>query len=222
LLKKYLFAKLVLAATHSQELKISFAMREVQYIIALFLLEILIFGTELLFSFYNQKNRKLKKATSVNEVDFIDLSEGYRTSISFFRISIFISYLILVFIYLDISRESTIERYIMIIIFGILVYLVSLYNVKTFIFYSDYFIVTAPFNFFQKDIIVNYYTIKSFTLYRALYNSFYLKLEYKNGNKQRIQFSGAFNPRNDLVIRLILNTRIGLFKKLDHSMSEKK
>lgn len=197
-------------------------MREVQYIVALFLLEILIYITELLFSVYSKNNQLLKKAKSSDDLDFIDLSEGYRTSISFFRISIFVSYLILIFIYLDITKVSTLERYIMIIIVGILVYFVSLYNIKTFIFYSDYFIVTAPFNFFKKDVIVYYYTINDFTLYSALYNSFYLKLQFKNGDYQRIQFSGAFNPRNDVIIHLILNTKTGLQKKYNHKKIRRK
>jgi len=191
-------------------------MQKIQYILALFILEIVIFLTETLFSVFNKRNQKLKRASSMDEVDFIDLSEGYRTSISFFRISIFICYLILVFIYLDISDENSFEKYFMIGIVGILIFLVSLYNIKTFIFYTDYFIVTAPFNFLKKDTLVNYNSINDFRLYRALYSSYYLKLNLKNKKIQTIQFYGSFNPRNDLAIRIILNAKTGLKKDFIH------
>ncbi len=191
-------------------------MREVQYILALFLLEIIIFTTEIVFSCLNTKNRKLKKASNSDELDFIDLSEGYRTSISFFRVSIFISYLILVFIYLDISKENSVEKYLMIFVVGILVYMVSLFNVKTFIFYTDYFIVTAPFNFFKRDTLINYNAIGNFKLYRALYNSYFLKLNLKTNRTSTIQFSGSFNPRNDLVIKIIINSKIDIRGKKEN------
>jgi len=187
-------------------------MREVQYILVLFLLEILFFITELVCSFFNKKNHKLKKVSTTEGLDFIKLNEGYRTSISIFRISIFISYLIVIFIYLDISKGTSIEKYFMIGIIGILVYMVSLYNIKTFIFYTDYFIVTAPFNFFKRDTLINYNSISNFRLYRALYNSYFLKIEMKSGQTRTIQFSGSFNPRNDLVVRIIINTEAGLKK----------
>jgi len=197
-------------------------MREMQYILALFLLEVLIFLTEVLFSFINKKNKLLKQASLINDVNFIDLSEGYRTSISFFRVSLFIAYLILIFIYLDMSENNSFEKLVMIIILGILIYLVSLFNVKTFIFYTDYFIITAPFNFFQKDVLINYNSISDFKLYRALYNSYYLKLEIKNKKARTIQFSGSFNPRNDLVIRIIINTKAELKKDFSNVKSYNK
>ena len=189
-------------------------MREIQYILALFLMEILIFLVEIVLSVRNKKNRKMKSATSLQELGFIDLEEGFRTSISFFRVSIFICYLILVFFYLDISRGSSLEKFVMISTVGVLMYLVSLFNIKTFIFYSDYFIVTAPFNFFRKDILINYNSISDFSLYRALYSSYFLKLRFRNQIFQTIQFSGSFIPRNDLAIRIILTLKTGL--KKDH------
>ncbi len=195
-------------------------MREVQYILVLFLLEILFFVTELVCSFFNKKNYRLKKVSTTEDLDFIKLNEGYRTSISIFRISIFISYLIVIFIYLDISKGTSIEKYFMIGIIGILVYMVSLYNIKTFIFYTDYFIVTAPFNFFKRDTLINYNSISNFRLYRALYNSYFLKIEMKSGQTRTIQFSGSFNPRNDLVVRIIINTEAGLKKNFTNNKSE--
>ncbi len=192
-------------------------MREIQYIVALFLLEVLIYLTEIIFSVFNKKNRILKSISSIEEANFFDLSEGFRTSISFFRVSLFIAYLILVFIYLDISENNSLDKFIMIIVFGILVYMVSLFNVKTFIFYSDYFIVTAPFNPFLRDILINYNKINDFRLYKALYSSYYLRLEIKNNHARTIQFSGSFNPRNDLVIRIIINTKANLGKKFDNN-----
>jgi len=195
-------------------------MREVQYILVLFLLEILFFVTELVCSFFNKKNYRLKKVSTTEDLDFIKLNEGYRTSISIFRISIFISYLIVIFIYFDISKGTSIEKYFMIGIIGILVYMVSLYNIKTFIFYTDYFIVTAPFNFFKRDTLINYNSISNFRLYRALYNSYFLKIEMKSGQTRTIQFSGSFNPRNDLVVRIIINTEAGLKKNFTNNKSE--
>jgi len=182
-------------------------MRERQYILALFLLEILIYAAEIVVAVLNKKNKILNDAKSLEGIDFINLSEGYRTSISFFRISIFISYIILVFISMDTSRNNFAEKLFMVCIIGFLVYLVSLYNVKTFIFYVDYFIVAAPFSFFQKDIIINYQAIRNFQLYSALFNLYTLKIELKNGKTRNIFFSGSLNPRNDLVIKLIISSR---------------
>ena len=187
-------------------------MREVKYILALFLMEILFYTTELILSKFSKKNNQLRKVSTIEELHFIKLNEGYRTSVSIFRISIFISYIILVFLYLDVLKEVTVETYFMIVSVGILIYLISLYNIKTFIFYTDYFIVTAPFNFFKKDIIINYNEINDFKLYRALYYSFYLKLQLKSGETRSVQFSGSLNPRNDLVVRAVINTEADLGK----------
>jgi hypothetical protein len=189
-------------------------MSEMKYILALFLMEIIIFITEVILSVFNKKNQKLKKASSLEDIDFIDLTEGYRTSISFFRVSIFICYLVLIFLYLDVSKENSFEKFVMISVVGILLYLVSLHNIKTFVFYTDYFIVTAPFNFFKKDTLVNYNSIRDFKLYRALYSSYFLKLDLNNQKTQTIQFSGSFIPKNELAIRIILNAKTGLKKDL--------
>ena len=187
-------------------------MREVKYILALFLLEILFYTAELILSKFSKKNNQLRKVSTIEELHFIKLNEGYRTSISIFRISIFIAYIILVFLYLDVLKEVTVETYFMIVSVGVLVYMISLYNIKTFIFYNDYFIVTAPFNFFKKDVIINYNEIIDFKLYRALYHSFYLKLQLQSGENRSVQFSGSLNPRNDLVVRVVINSEAGLGK----------
>lgn len=196
-------------------------MREVQYLLALFLLEILFYITELILSRFSKKNKQLRKVSTIEKLHFIKLNEGYRTSISIFRISIFIFYIILVFLYLDVLKEVTIIIYFMIVAVGILVYMVSLFNIKTFIFYTDYFIVTAPFNFFKKDIIVNYDEIIDFKLYRALYHSYYLKLRVKSGGIRIIQFSGSLIPKNDLVVRVVINTEAGLGKDFSKDKPEK-
>lgn len=182
------------------------------YIILVLLVEVLLFLAELSLSVISKKNKRLSVANTLDDIDFINLSKGYKTSISIFRISLFITFLLLMVLDLtDVSISYTDSLLFSIIAF-LLIYLVSLLNVKNFIFYDDHFSVRAPFNFFRATVNIDYDQISDFRLYRALYNSYYLSIQMNNGEKKRIQFSGSSLPRNDLVIRIILNTKTGLKK----------
>ena len=46
------------------------------------LVETGLFLTEVLFSIFNAKNKQLRKAESIDDLDFIDLEEGVTTGIS--------------------------------------------------------------------------------------------------------------------------------------------
>ena len=180
------------------------------YILIIILLgiEIIIFITEVLLSSLNKKNRKMAAVNLLEDLDFIDLERGYHTGISGFRISIFLAYIILVILLIDKSAaENPTEELILYIIIGVLIYMISLMNLKVFNFYPNYFVIGSPFHFLNKDVIVRYEEIKDFHLYRALYNSFYLRIKFKNSPDKLIQFAAAYLPRNDLVIRIILNSR---------------
>ncbi len=82
-------------------------------------------------------------------------------------------------------------------------------NSKIFVFYSSYFVVSAPYNFFKKDVIINYSSIDDYKIYKALYNSFYLKLTLKDTGSMHIHFSGSYLPKNDLVLGYILEQKTG-------------
>lgn len=171
-------------------------------------IEIVVYFAEVLLSAVNKKNRKMAKANLIEELDFVDLEKGYHTSISVFRISMFLAYIILVIMLIDTSTvENPTEELILYIIIGILIYMIALMNLKVFNFYSNYFVIGSPFHFFNKDVIIRYEDIEDFHLYRALYNSYYLRLKYKNSPDKLVQFSAAYLPRNDLLIRIILNSK---------------
>jgi hypothetical protein len=171
-------------------------------------IEITVFIAEVLLASLNKKNRRMAKANLIEKLEFINLEKGYTTGISAFRISMFLAYIILVILLIDTSTaENPVEELILYIIIGILIYMISLMNLKVFNFYSNYFVIGSPFHFFNKDMIIRYEDIEDFHLYRALYNSYYLRLKYRNSPDKLIQFSAAYLPRNDLAIRIILNSK---------------
>jgi hypothetical protein len=192
------------------------------YAIVIFTIEIVLFLTELWIAVRDQFNRKLKRANNIEDVDFLDMNQGYKTSVSYFRISLFLAYLILAILYFDAGKSNLFEAIVLYVLAGILIYMLSLLNIKTFIFYPDYFIVSAPFNFFRKETLISYSTISDFRLYRALYNNFILELRMKTGEINRIQFSGSAIPRNNLVVRIILNSKTGLKKDFIRKRWKKK
>jgi hypothetical protein len=180
------------------------------YIVVLFVfcIEIAIFLVEVVLSALNRKNRLMAKANIIDEFDFIDLEKGYHTSLSVFRVSMFLAYIILVILLIDKSTaENQLEELILYIIIGVLIYMISLMNLKVFNFYSNYFVIGSPFHFFNKDLIIKYEDIEDFILYRALYNSYYLRLKFRNSPDKLIQFSASYLPRNDFIIRIILNSK---------------
>jgi len=182
-------------------------------IIIVLVIEVVIFFAEVLLSAFSRKNRKMANSNFIDEVDFIDLEKGCRTGISVFRISMFIAYVFLVILMIDTSSaKNTIEEFILYILIGILIYMLSLMNLKVFNFYDNYFVVASPFHFFNKDMIIRYDEITDFHLYRALYNAYYLRLKFKDSPDKLIQFASVYLPRNDLIIRIILNTKTGLQK----------
>jgi hypothetical protein len=182
------------------------------FALVIFFSEVALFLVEVIMAVKNEKNRKLRNVDLVEEVDFINLSRGYRTSISFFRISLFIAYLILTVVYFDPGKKNFFEVSLFYFLGLILVYMLSLLHIKTFIFYNDYFIVSTPFNFFRKETLISYSSINDFKLYSALYNNFFLKLILKNNEIVFIPFSGSPVPKNNLIIRIVLNSRTGLNK----------
>ena len=192
------------------------------YAIVIFVFEVIIFVTEVIIASRNHVNRKLRRFDSVNDIDFIDLKQGYKTSISLFRISLFIAYLVLAILYFDAGKGKLTESCLLYVLGGILMYMLSLMNIKSFIFYSDYFIVSAPFNLFRKEQLISYSSIAKFRVYRALYNNYFLKLTMKNNEIVRIQFSGSSIPRNSLILKHILRIKIGsedeIFRKRKRSL----
>ena len=175
--------------------------------------EVAVFFAEVLLSSLNKKNRRMAGVNHLEDLDYVNLEKGYRTNISVFRVSMFIAYVILVILLIDSSTaENPIEELILYIIVGILIYMISLMNLKVFNFYPHYFVIGAPFRFLKKDRIIHYEDIEDFHLYRALYNSYYLRLKYKSSPDEIIQFSSAYLPRNDLVLRIILNSKTGMNK----------
>ncbi len=190
-------------------------------IVIILSIEIAIFFAEVLLSSLNRKNRRLANVNHLKDLDFIDLEKGYRTNISVFRISMFVAYIILVILLIDSSAaENPIEELILYIIIGVLIYMVSLMNLKVFNFYSHYFVIGSPFLFLKKDRIIRYEDIEDFHLYRALYNSHYLRMKFKHSADEIIQFSSAYLPRNDLVLRVILNSKTSLNKDFQEMEDE--
>lgn len=184
-------------------------------------IEIVVFLVEVMLSSLSKKNRQMAKVNLISEIDFIDLEKGYHTGISVFRISMFLAYIILVIMLIDKSTaENQIEELILYIIIGILIYMISLMNLKVFNFYSNYFVIGSPFHFFNKDIIIRYEDIEDFHLYRALYNSYYLRLKLTNSPDKLIQFSAAYLPRNDFAIRIILNSKTSQSKNFQNLEDE--
>ena len=181
-------------------------------IIAVLLVETGLFLTEVLFSIFNAKNKQLRKAESIEDLDFIDLEEGVTTGISWFRVSLVISYVLLVLLLIDFSKTNILEEVLVYLAIGIIIYLLIVFNIKVFSFYQDRFIVWTPFRFFQPKLMIEYDQIKDFHIYSALYNSFYLNIELKDETKYRIEFSSSSLPKNDLIIRIILNSKTGLNK----------
>ncbi len=187
-------------------------MKDHIYILIILLAEIVLFTVEVVLSSFNKKNKVLKEINFSNEVDFINLDKGFRTNNSIFRFSLFIVYIVLVVLYFDNSTVNFVEELVLYILGGILIYMVSLLNAKIFVFYSTHFVISAPFNFFKRELIVNYESIEDFEIYKALYNSYYLKLKLKDSKLLSIQFSGSYSPKNNLALRYILNKKTSLKK----------
>jgi hypothetical protein len=182
------------------------------------LVELLIYFVEIFLAVRSKDNKQLREANIAGECEFLDLQEGYRTGLSYFRTSMFIAYVIAVIMFIDTSQgKQTLDEILLFIVFGILIYMVTLMNQRIFIFHTSYFIIGAPFHFFKRDAIIRYEEIEDFRLYRALYSSYFLRIRFKNGTEKLYQFSGSFLPRNDLVLKITLNSVTGLnkdFRKL--------
>ncbi len=192
-----------------------FSMASYFWVVLILLIEILIFVGEIVLASLNKTNKLLRKNDVLEINHLIDLENGFRTNISVFRFSLFIIYIVLVLLYFNTKSESLFEEIILYLLGGILVYMVSLMNSKIFVFYPSYFIVSSPFNFLRKDIIVNYHSIIDYEIYKALYNSFYLKLILTDSKTGYIHFSGAYLPKNDLVLRYILEKKTTIVKSDD-------
>lgn len=190
-------------------------------ILIVILIEVAIYLGELVYSVRSAKNKQLRKANHLDECEFLNLHDGFRTGLSYFRTSMFIAYIIAVIIYIDSSQgEQPLEEILLFIALGILVYMVTLMNQRIFIFHSTYFIVGAPFHFLKKDAIIRYEEIEDFKLYQALYSSYYLRLRFKDSTERLFQFSESFVPRNYLIIQLALNS-IKEMEKDFHRLSRK-
>lgn len=174
--------------------------------------EVLIFVSEIVLASVNKKNKILRKNISIEDIGFIDLNKGFRTNISIFRFSLFIVYIILVVLYFDINTVNIVEELMLYFLGGVLIYMVSLMNSKVFVFYSSYFVVSSPFNFFKRDLMIDYDSIIDYKIYKALYNSFYLKLTLKDSKTLFINFSGSYFPKNDLTLRYILDKKTDIRK----------
>ena len=181
-------------------------------IIVVLLAETGLFLLEVILSAISGKNKQLRKARSLNEVDFINLDEGHTTGISWFRVSLVISYILLVLLLIDFTKTNIVEELLLYFGLGILIYILIVFHIKVFSFYEDRFIVWTPFRFFQPKLMIEYSQIKDYQLYVALYNSFFLNIELKDSSKLRIEFSACSLPRNDLIIQIILNSKTGLSK----------
>lgn len=183
-------------------------------IIVVLLAETGLFLLEVILSVFNSKNKQLRKVKALNELDFIDLEDGYTTGISWFRVSLVISYILLVLLLIDFSKTDLGEELIVYLGLGVLIYILIVFNIKVFSFYQDRFIVWTPFRFFQPKLMIEYDQIKDYQLYIALYNSFFLNIELRDTSKFRIEFSACSLPRNDLIIQTILNSKTGLNKDI--------
>jgi hypothetical protein len=183
-------------------------------ILIILLGELLIFITEIILASVFKKNKALKKANPFENNKFIDLKKGFRTNISIFRFSLFLVYIILIVLFFNSGSDNFFEELILYILAGALIYMVSVMNSKIFVFYESYFIVSSPFNPLRKNLIVNYNSIEDYHIYRALYNSFYLKIVLKDSTKRYIHFSGAYLPKNDLALKVILKHKTNIEKEI--------
>ena len=83
-------------------------------------IEIIVFFAEVLFSSLDIRNRILIRVNTLDTLDFIDLEKGYRTTVSFFRISMFVAYVILVILLIDKSTaENSLEELMLYLFIGI-------------------------------------------------------------------------------------------------------
>ena len=117
-------------------------------------------------------------------------------------------YVVLIVLFFNTGSENLVEELILYILGGILIYMVSIMNSKVFVFYESYFVISSPFNFFRKELLVSYSSIEKFHIYKALYNAFYLKLEMKGSGTTYIHFSGSYLPKNDLALSSILELKV--------------
>ncbi len=183
-------------------------------ILIILLVELFIFISEIVLASASKKNKVLKGINPLENDEIIDLKKGFRTNISIFRLSLFIVYVVLVVLLFNFSSDNFIEELILYILVGALVYMVSIMNSKIFVFYDTYFVISSPFNFFRKDVIINYNSIEDYNIYRALYNSFYLKLFLKDSEIKYIHFSGSYLPKNDLTLKAILEYKTNIEKDI--------
>jgi hypothetical protein len=186
------------------------------WIVLILLLEMTIFLFEVFRASVNQKNKQLRIANSLSDVDFIDLNKGFKTNISWFRISMFVAYVVLVFSLFDFRKNNLVEEFIVYLSVGALIYVIALLNIKVFTFYNDYFVINSPFDFLFKQKTIEYSSLEDFRLYRALYNSYILSLQIKGSKPLKIEFSASSIPSNSLIIRIILNSKTGLKKDFIH------
>ncbi len=182
------------------------------WISIILLAEVLIFISEIVLASSNKTNKAFRGNTTLENTGLIDLEKGFRINISISRVTLFLVYVILVVLYIDFSTDSVIEELTLYILGGILIYMVSLMNSKIFMFYSSHFVISAPFNPFRRDLIIHYDSIKEYEIYKALYNSFYLKLTLNDSRVLYIHFYGSYLPKNDLAIRYVLDKKTKLNK----------
>ena len=184
-------------------------------IVIILLIELFIFISEIILASVFKKNKILKRNNPLEDTDIIDLKKGFRTNISIFRLSLFVVYFVLIVLFFDSGTDNFIEELILYILGGVLVYMVSIMNSKVFIFYDLFFVISSPFNFFRKDLIIYYDSIEDYHIYRALYNSFYLKLFLKESKIKYIHFSGSYLPKNDLALNTILKRKTEIDTDID-------
>lgn len=185
-------------------------------ILIILFVELFIFIGEILLASVNKKNKALIKKKSSEKGGDIILFNGFRTNISVFRFSLLLVYVVLIVLFFNSNSENLVEELILYVLGGILIYMVSIMNSKVFVFYDTYFVVSSPFNFFRKELIIDYDTIDEFHIYKALYNAFYLKLDLKDKSTKYIHFSGSYLPKNDLALSVIL----GIKTKFDPQASQ--
>ena len=174
--------------------------------------ETTLFLIEVLRAITDKRNKQLRKTNVLEGVDFIDLRKGYRTRVSWFRVSLVATYLVLMVLLVDFNKSNFLQEMMVYLAIGAMVYVIVLLNIKVFIFQDAYFAVYSPFDPFFKSCVIEYTDIKDFQIYRALYNAYIITLTMKNGSERKIEFSAMSVPRNDLVTRIILNSKTGLNK----------
>jgi len=177
------------------------------YMLAFIILSfwVLIYIIQFLNELFSSNILLLKKAESINNVNSIDLNHGFTTSRFGVRYSkIFLLYI--AFLSIDITNIKLIVIFSLIFL---LIAIISARDNKVFHFTNKNFTIRTLFLNYD----FQYSDIKNVKYYVAGRGSAQLRIYFNDGEIKKVSFNPSFYKRDDLVIKLILKSKVSFEEK---------